>query len=673
MIYVRSSFILITLLAILKPTNSDPISHSYKHVSSIPNPRESLSGIASIFSPRMDFEQWKPLTGRGDPLRNDPTYDYEPPMLDKVHYWADDSRTESQIIPEKKSEVLVLGVSSRKPSISSKPSVPPKRHLTSSPSKYEDYSYKFNGHYPMTILVPPPPPPSGYKPLLFIQHENKTPQSTPPTRIIEATIPQRFTASTPEIITSFALQEANLIYQATDNNQTWFVDFNKTQTLPINTVSSDYAGWGPTTPFKEDQTKNYLYNIIPHKEQDSYSSKKYFFDISQSQSYQVSTSTELPIKLAFLPTALPTLSSTTSNPLDTFTFEQSTYETTTDATMMYEDTTTEIKPTTNYNEENILNSTVKPQVSVVDMLSSMISMPLVTDPERPEDYLYAHASENIQIFNDQAEDDMEKLKVMQTMQPPPSLVQVGTTPSLKKPYFNSHYLNSLAQDDQPSHTHDPYLNMRFTTPLTPTRNSITISEDTKPTADVTPMYLIIQGHSKVKTYGSKPKPVNSISSSDIAKTYETNEVKHLHPIKDKYNKKVENRISRSSKSTNLTSLIDSGIGSIEIQEADIGIKYDVSDGSDVPIEVYRKGIVESAEENYSSVKKAHVKRTKRQIDLSDLVPFDEDTLEEYVYNFFETRKNDTGLTGFIARAITSEVADSVTKDLEAEDRSHRNR
>lgn len=40
----------------------------------------------AIISPRMDFEQWTPL-GRGDPLKNDPTFDYLPPVLDKVLYW----------------------------------------------------------------------------------------------------------------------------------------------------------------------------------------------------------------------------------------------------------------------------------------------------------------------------------------------------------------------------------------------------------------------------------------------------------------------------------------------------------------------------------------------------------------------------------------------------------
>ncbi|XP_050429714.1 uncharacterized protein LOC126838942 isoform X2 [Adelges cooleyi] len=45
-------------------------------------PKESRS----IVSPRMDFDEWTPL-GRGDPLKNDPTFDYLPPALEKVHYW----------------------------------------------------------------------------------------------------------------------------------------------------------------------------------------------------------------------------------------------------------------------------------------------------------------------------------------------------------------------------------------------------------------------------------------------------------------------------------------------------------------------------------------------------------------------------------------------------------
>lgn len=75
-----------------------------------------------ILSPRMDYDDWTPL-GRGDPLKNDPTYDYVPPMLDKVKYWmsdGDNSKKQSTTTTNS-NEVLLLGVSSLKKS-SSKPS-----------------------------------------------------------------------------------------------------------------------------------------------------------------------------------------------------------------------------------------------------------------------------------------------------------------------------------------------------------------------------------------------------------------------------------------------------------------------------------------------------------------------------------------------------------------------
>lgn len=47
--------------------------------------------------------------GRGDPLKNDPTYDYSPPVLDRVHYWGGETANEKN-----KKEILILGVSSKR-------------------------------------------------------------------------------------------------------------------------------------------------------------------------------------------------------------------------------------------------------------------------------------------------------------------------------------------------------------------------------------------------------------------------------------------------------------------------------------------------------------------------------------------------------------------------------
>ena len=64
-----------------------------------------------VFSPRMDYEEWTPL-GRGDPLKNDPTYDYVPPVLDRVQYWLDSHTTEAS----SKRDILILGVTAKKTS-----------------------------------------------------------------------------------------------------------------------------------------------------------------------------------------------------------------------------------------------------------------------------------------------------------------------------------------------------------------------------------------------------------------------------------------------------------------------------------------------------------------------------------------------------------------------------
>ncbi|XP_076766734.1 uncharacterized protein LOC143433321 [Xylocopa sonorina] len=64
-----------------------------------------------LFSPRMDYDEWTPL-GRGDPLKNNPTFDYVPPVLDRVQYWLDSHTTE----PSAKRDVLVLGVTAKKTS-----------------------------------------------------------------------------------------------------------------------------------------------------------------------------------------------------------------------------------------------------------------------------------------------------------------------------------------------------------------------------------------------------------------------------------------------------------------------------------------------------------------------------------------------------------------------------
>ncbi|EDW90223.1 uncharacterized protein Dyak_GE12770 [Drosophila yakuba] len=91
-------------------------------------------------APRLDpnnNNEWRPL-GHGDPLQKDPTYDYSPPALDRVRYWAENNSTgqsnpearKKELPPEvlrnkTKSEVLLLGVASERVRVPHSQSYPP--------------------------------------------------------------------------------------------------------------------------------------------------------------------------------------------------------------------------------------------------------------------------------------------------------------------------------------------------------------------------------------------------------------------------------------------------------------------------------------------------------------------------------------------------------------------
>ncbi|XP_014356741.2 uncharacterized protein LOC106709447 [Papilio machaon] len=642
-------------VASLYPAKSDPgpaagLQHvaNLSHLIGSSNP----SGFGTNFSPRMDFAQWKPLTGRGDPLRNDPTYDYEPPVLERVHYWADEPRVERERIPERKSEVLVLGVSSRKPSVASHQPPPPLKRThrpppPPAPPKFEDYTYKYSEYYPMTILVPPPPPPPRHQPSIYvIPEENLSGLVSSPKQPDRPMIIKRPSTVTPEHLSSFAVQEANLIYQSSTTSQNWFVDLNQTKALPNTPVTSDYAGWGPTTPFDDNDIINDTHNFISNDHSIEVSKPYLFYKPSLSVPQKPQSVPIQNLITTFVPTALPPIESTPSSTQEAWPSTDTTFEVNTESQNVYEGAATVYKTT------NELPTTVttppKPHPTLFDMLSPMMSMPLATDPDRPEDNLYAHASENIHVFKEHTTEDSAKLHLMQSMQPPaPVKHSDSSSVSEKHPYHvNPNVLNNLLHAKpshaQNIHTHDPYLHMRFTKPMTTSTTQATVSQESNYSTEVptVPMYLIIQGHSKVKTYSSKAKNnLQETLQNDITKHRETNEVKHLHPIKEKHSKKLEkNSVTRNGKAQDLKSLIDNGLGSIEIQETDVGIKYDVSDGSKVPVELYKKGIVDSDENDYSSNNKT--KRVKRQIQFQDVLNFPNDSIEEYFEEFLNKQKNE---------------------------------
>uniref|UniRef100_A0A182TVY4 Uncharacterized protein n=1 Tax=Anopheles melas TaxID=34690 RepID=A0A182TVY4_9DIPT len=105
----------------------------------------------NFHSPRLEYNEWLPV-GRGDPLKNDPTYDYSPPVLDRVRYWSDGAKDKSS-----GNDVLLLGVPSKKTIGVSKDwnSIPLRRNYYSTGHQHHSVATSPN-QLPHTVLMPPP-------------------------------------------------------------------------------------------------------------------------------------------------------------------------------------------------------------------------------------------------------------------------------------------------------------------------------------------------------------------------------------------------------------------------------------------------------------------------------------------------------------------------------------
>lgn len=98
-----------------------------------------------LFSPRLEYNEWLPV-GRGDPLKNDPTYDYSPPVLERVRYWS-----ENMANKDKGSDILILGVPSKK----SSSKVEHQQWTNSNNQVRRNYYHQQINELP-TVLMPPP-------------------------------------------------------------------------------------------------------------------------------------------------------------------------------------------------------------------------------------------------------------------------------------------------------------------------------------------------------------------------------------------------------------------------------------------------------------------------------------------------------------------------------------
>ncbi|XP_050095195.1 uncharacterized protein LOC126577546 [Anopheles aquasalis] len=119
----------------------------------------------SFHSPRLEYNEWLPV-GRGDPLKNDPTYDYSPPVLDRVRYWSEGPTGKDK----PGNDILLLGVPSKNKASAghgkehqhwSNGASPPQRRNYYSPAPPLHHGAPItnnnnNNREPPTVLMPPP-------------------------------------------------------------------------------------------------------------------------------------------------------------------------------------------------------------------------------------------------------------------------------------------------------------------------------------------------------------------------------------------------------------------------------------------------------------------------------------------------------------------------------------
>lgn len=576
----------------------------------------------------MDYEQWKPL-GRGDPLKNDPTYDYVPPVLERVHYWIDPAlRKPDPHLPgeNQKTEILVLGVSSKKPS--SGTSIALDRRDTYDPFLKFVEGPKLSGQ--QRIARPHYTIPSSYYPSPFYSNKNKLSerpgfagkgeQRVPYTMLVPPPVYKRpdamqfqkpidmtsitSTAATPAFQTTNSppsdrettpevmIQESNLVYHSSSSlsKHEWNDNQHATAAEPSSQVT-----WKTPTPNSSNMT---------HMHKTHMESSKIVRIHKQEPSGTVYESSDTKISSNFV--TLPPIPNNSQ-----MMHKGHVADDTMDIASSYVNIG---KP------EAQLHSPTGIDISSLQMPSpSMMSRqpPIVMNMHHRPSMPGRIMQHNMPPLT------LQSIQTMQTMQPPPvsmpvnSVIPISTIHSLlqKEVTQPSPYVTNDVQDYAASELK-----------LTPTTVPVTTSPATTTTTTLTtdplfkhykqpsepikgPMYLIIQGHSKVKTYGpSKQVHGISVQETNEIPTSDEYSVKHLHSYKKEVSDEKQQREGRSGNLQTLTHVVQTGLGAIDfpdiatnrrkgedVQETELVVKYDVSSSKDATTEVYHKGIVEAGE------------------------------------------------------------------------------
>ncbi|XP_068906106.1 mucin-2 [Tenebrio molitor] len=615
----RRVFCWIFIWSHLQLVSSEDVPPTESNFTQTTNDDPNSKDMRGLFSPRMDYDQWKPL-GRGDPLKNDPTYDYVPPVLDRVHYWIDPAlRKPDPPLPgeNQKTEILLLGVSSKKPSTgtsvadsrkdtydsflkfvdgpkftgqrNSRPNYP----MTSSyfpPNFYSKNKGTFpkanEQRMPYTMLMPPPmvtrqPSPPSPQPI----QKPDTLQTTTVDSVTAVTTNSPVTrpVSAPATHQSqVTIQAANLVYQSSSlsNANEWKTTETSTNLTPNPAAYSTKK----LKPFKEEVVfQKHLQPPEPYMQVQFSPSRQNISNkplVGASSDHNVNYVTPPPL------------------------IEQ------------------EIMHKGQVSDDNldISNTYVKIGKTEAQMHSTAIDNIPVLAPEMliaqpPNLMVFPHVKRPLIT---QTPLTMQTLQSMQSMQPPP----ITTSPIYKKP------TNPIRQalDKEKSQTEQPTTERAETTSTTPASDvalTTTIPTTTMTTSLTTdplfkhykqpmeplrgPLYLIIQGHSKVKTYGPSKQfhGIRVQETNEISDDKEEVHLKHLHNYLKNESGEQNSREGRSGNLQTLKHVIQTGLGAIDfsdvpaerrqdesVKETELQFGYKV--GEDATSETYHKGIVEEA-------------------------------------------------------------------------------
>ncbi|RZC35047.1 uncharacterized protein BDFB_002775, partial [Asbolus verrucosus] len=499
----------------------------------------------------MDYDQWKPL-GRGDPLKNDPTYDYVPPVLDRRN---------------------------------SRPHYP----MTSSyfpPAFYSKNKGSFakgsEQRVPYTMLMPPPmvtknPNPPSPIPVQKPLTQLPTTESSLKAATTAINPPVTNTVVTSVTLPQVTVQAANLVYQSSSlsNINEWKTTETSTNLTPNPAVYSTKK----LKPFREEVV--FQKHLHPPESyiQIQFSQNRHNF----TNKPLVAANSDININYVTPPPLI-------------------------DQEVMH-------KGQVSDDNLDISNTYVKIGKTEAQVHSTaMDNIPEMLIGQPPNMMVFSPVQHPLKT---QTPLTMQTLQNMQSMQPPP----VTTSPIFKKstnPIRLALDKEKTVTDEVTTEKFEPsttaFMYTTMSTTMVPTTTTTSLTTDPlfkhykQPMEPLRgPLYLIIQGHSKVKTYGPSKQfhGIKVQETNEISDDKEEIRVKHLHNYVKNDSIEENSREGRSGNLQTLKHVIQTGLGAIDFSDVeakrriDEGVKetelhFGYKVGEDVTSEKYHKGIVEEA-------------------------------------------------------------------------------